>query len=276
LIKEDIKRVLDRMQIQYRETKSGFECIHLPSIDITSVQPGGHHQQMSSGSTDHPRASLVKKASKLSFAIKRDKGKEKEREEKDLPNRPSTANPLQASQSDSSSFFHVPAQNTPVTATTDGMTTPNTNITIRVETNGVAQSTSVGADEASPQVTSPGGKPKLLPPIPKEFAAGGAHANVGPPALPQPTGEVDRDVFESMGNNTLSVRFEINIVKVGFFFSRLCLYLTVIVAGTMAAFARNSVSESGWGWMAVSNVGAKGAHRTEVVIFRFDSRAPYR
>jgi hypothetical protein len=29
-----------------------------------------------------------------------------------------------------------------------------------------------------------------------------------------PTGEVDKEMFESMGNNTLSVRFEINIVKV--------------------------------------------------------------
>jgi hypothetical protein len=31
-----------------------------------------------------------------------------------------------------------------------------------------------------------------------------------------PTGEVDKDVFETMGNTSLSVRFEINIIKVGF------------------------------------------------------------
>jgi serine/threonine protein kinase KIN1/2 len=34
----DIRRVLDRMQVQYRETKTGFDCIHLPSIDISSLQ----------------------------------------------------------------------------------------------------------------------------------------------------------------------------------------------------------------------------------------------
>ncbi|EEB87227.1 hypothetical protein MPER_15510, partial [Moniliophthora perniciosa FA553] len=34
LIKADIRRVLDRMQVQYREVKGGFECIHIPSIDI--------------------------------------------------------------------------------------------------------------------------------------------------------------------------------------------------------------------------------------------------
>ncbi|KAJ7092768.1 hypothetical protein C8R44DRAFT_891193 [Mycena epipterygia] len=56
-------------------------------------------------------------------------------------------------------------------------------------------------------------KSKMLAPIPRDFAASPV-----PPSpnsvTPLPTGEVDREVFESMGNNTLSVRFEIDIVKV--------------------------------------------------------------
>jgi hypothetical protein len=34
----DIRRVLDRIGIQYRSTKGGFECVHVPSIDLSSVQ----------------------------------------------------------------------------------------------------------------------------------------------------------------------------------------------------------------------------------------------
>ncbi|KAF8166602.1 kinase-like domain-containing protein, partial [Mycena galopus ATCC 62051] len=73
VIKADIRCVLDQMQVQYRENKGGFECIHVPSIDVTSVEPttpqrsrSRHHQQTSSGSGNPPpsRPSLVKKVSK--------------------------------------------------------------------------------------------------------------------------------------------------------------------------------------------------------------------
>jgi hypothetical protein len=37
VLKADIRRVLDRMQVQYRETKTGFDCIHLPVIDIIVI-----------------------------------------------------------------------------------------------------------------------------------------------------------------------------------------------------------------------------------------------
>jgi serine/threonine protein kinase KIN1/2 len=217
VIKEDIKRVLDRMQVQYRETKGGFECIHLPSIDINSVQTGQqqpHHQQMSSGSTDGPRTSVVKKASKLSFGMKRDKGKERDSQDKEA--RPSSATPIAASQSGSSSFFNVSSNTTAVVADAMGNA---------VNANGIGNGNGGGAggggsiDEGS--VSSPAsGKPKLLPPIPQEISAGGAGGvpttpiSINPPTTPKLTGAVDREVFESMGNNTLSVRFEINIVKV--------------------------------------------------------------
>ncbi|KDQ22866.1 hypothetical protein PLEOSDRAFT_1069072 [Pleurotus ostreatus PC15] len=78
LIKEDLRRVLDRMQVQYRENKTGFECIHLPSIDISSVvespRPSHHHHHPSTGSGDTGRTtptmsrpSMTRKSSKLSM-----------------------------------------------------------------------------------------------------------------------------------------------------------------------------------------------------------------
>ena len=85
VIKADIRRVLDRMQVQYREIKGGFECVHAPSIDLSSVQSNqlnntrrshqfGHTNSIHDGAS--MRRSLTKKASKLSFALK---GKEKEK-----------------------------------------------------------------------------------------------------------------------------------------------------------------------------------------------------
>ena len=83
VIKTDIKRVLDRMQVQYRETKTGFECIHMPSIDINSVVEApashrGHRKQASAGSaeTEATRKSVQRKSSKLSFG-KRSRDREK-------------------------------------------------------------------------------------------------------------------------------------------------------------------------------------------------------
>jgi hypothetical protein len=198
VIKTDVRRVLDRMQVQYRELKTGFECIHMPSIDISSVQPV-HHQQISSGSSD-PRPSIVKKASKLSFGVKREKGKDRERDDKDLPRRPSTAIPV-GSHSGSSSFFNVPSNNIAIA---------EENGTVK-EVNGVVPSPSSHDDQAT-QLPSSTVRPKGLPPIPRDLSAPSHPAN--PPISPMPTGEVDQELFESLGNNTLSVRFEINIVKV--------------------------------------------------------------
>lgn len=31
--------MLDRIGIHYRPSKTGFECVHAPSIDLSSVQP---------------------------------------------------------------------------------------------------------------------------------------------------------------------------------------------------------------------------------------------
>lgn len=37
ILQADIARVLDRIGIKHRMSKTGFECVHVPSIDVTSV-----------------------------------------------------------------------------------------------------------------------------------------------------------------------------------------------------------------------------------------------
>lgn len=216
------------MQVQYRETKGGFECIHLPSIDLSSVETpatarqNNHHQQISSSGsgetgratpTTHHRPSIVKKASKLSFGAKRDKGKDRDHEAKDkeAPGRPSGGTTLTATPSSgSSSFFNVSSNHTVVA--------PETPV------NGAAASPSMELEVApsfqSLSPSSASAKSKTLPPIPRDFGGRAPSPSARSPS-PMPTAEVDRDVFESMGNNTLSVRFEINIVKVSYFLWRL-------------------------------------------------------
>jgi len=168
------------------------------------------------------RPSIVKKASKISFTLKRDKGKEKDHsidgnKDRETAGRPSGATTLTATASSgSSSFINVPSNHTVVSSQET-----------QTQTNGPSVPTSpIDVDPTSPRSASPAtaaalavaasNKTKVLPPIPRDFAnprsASPLPAHRSPSLLP--TGEVDRDVFESMGNNSLSVRFEINIVKV--------------------------------------------------------------
>ncbi|KAF8907033.1 hypothetical protein CPB84DRAFT_1769316 [Gymnopilus junonius] len=236
VIKADIRRVLDRMQVQYRETKTGFECIHLPSIDLSSVEPstlrGNQHQQQTSSTsgevspvtTINSRPSIVKKASKLSFGMKRDKGKDREQyevkeqekdkeKERDTPSRPSGATLMTTPSSGSSSFFNVSSNHTVVAAPdAQSPTTPT-------QTNGLSPTSAFGnndQDANPPRSHSPGfsNKGKVLPPIPRDFGAPRAPSPNQRSPSPLPTGEIDRELFESMGSNSLSVRFEINVVKV--------------------------------------------------------------
>lgn len=202
--------------------KGGFECIHLPSIDLTSVDTsankGSQHLQASSTSGDtssmlpisNSRRSIVRKASKLSFTLKRDKGKEKDHsvdnkdKDHESAGRPSEATVLTTPSSDSSSFINVASNHTVVPSQDKEM--------VQTQVNGSSVLPSV--DLISPVSASPVNKAKVLPPIPRDFAVPASPLPAQRSPSPLPTGEVDRDVFESMGNNSLSVRFEINIVKV--------------------------------------------------------------
>ncbi|RGB34309.1 hypothetical protein C1646_702269 [Rhizophagus diaphanus] len=53
-IRQDIIRVLDRIGVKWREGRGGFECVHIPSIDLKSIvtNQGGKNDQYS-GVTNH-------------------------------------------------------------------------------------------------------------------------------------------------------------------------------------------------------------------------------
>jgi len=130
------------------------------------------------------------------------KDKEKDKD-KDLPGRPSGSGggpAFGATQSSgSSSFFNV----------SSNIATPHAD----------DASATLHPDDSPRRSHSPA-RSKTLPPIPRDFAGGGGGGGSG--ALQQQQGaqtttggEVnDREVFESVGQNTFSVRFEINVVKV--------------------------------------------------------------
>jgi len=213
-LKSDIRQVLDRMQVRYRETRSGFDCIHMPSIDLSSFpveQQTRHRKQGSSGSDEKASTTsrrIMKRPSKLSFRVRgKDREKDKEKEgrtsaekEKDLPSRPSGATTLTTTpSSESSSFFNVTSHPNP---------TADTNT--RPETDSTAVTMQAPEDVPTPVPSSPPSAAKTLPPIPRDYAG-----SPPPQHAMHHTGEIDEDVFESIGANKLAVRFEINIVKVG-------------------------------------------------------------
>lgn len=212
-LKSDIRQVLGRMQIRYRETRSGFDCIHMPSIDLSSFpveQQTRHRKQGSSGSDERTSTisrRITKRPSKLSFRV-RGKDREREREkggttaeqEKDLPSRPSGATTLTATpSSESSSFFNVTSHNN-----------PPADINTRSETESTAATVQAPEDVPTPVPSSPPSISKTLPPIPRDYAG-----SPPPQHAMYHTGEIDEDVFESISASKLAVRFEINIVKVG-------------------------------------------------------------
>jgi len=166
----------------------------------------------------HSRPSIIKKASKLSFTLKRDKGKEKDHavdnnrdKDRDVGGRPSGGTTFTTPSSDSSSFINV-ASNHTVVPSQDKEATPT-------QVNGPSTFPSpMDMEFNSPISAAPAtpasNKTKVLPPIPRDFAPRTTSPLPHRSPSPLPTGEVDWHVFESMGNNSLSVRFEINIVKV--------------------------------------------------------------
>ena len=211
------------MQVRYRETKTGFDCIHLPSIDISlSQDPNGTITTPSprrkyrkqglavSGDTGGTTKQMVRKALKLPFGMgRKDKdrgggelsvdGITRKEKEKDLPDPASGSGGSPAfgvtqSRSSSPSFFDVPFDTA----------TPHAG----------GASATLHLDDSPRRSHSPA-RSTNLPPTLRDFDAGGAVASQQQQGLPTTEGEVDdREVFEDVGRNTLSVRFEINLVKV--------------------------------------------------------------
>ena len=238
VIKADLRKVLDRMQVQYRETRSGFECIHAPSIDITSVQSGHLNSSRKSQQTHEGpvRRSLTKKASKLSFGLK---GKEKEKDSMSA-NLTATESTTR-SESINSSLYNVSSNAHTIKAephTNDVTTNNQLDTTARTDT-------------------------KNLPPIPRDFAPPPPSPS---PANALPTGEIADDVFEALGSSTLCVRFEVNIVKVRFHYH---IYLPNNInehnLGSLAPLIRYPIPTDHWRWVAIPDACTTSSYRTEAM-----------
>lgn len=62
-LRADLVQVLDRLGVQHRDVKNGFECAHVPSIDLSSVGGGG--AAGAGGAGKGKRDTLKRRASKL-------------------------------------------------------------------------------------------------------------------------------------------------------------------------------------------------------------------
>ncbi|GAA5862879.1 hypothetical protein JCM1840_002310 [Sporobolomyces johnsonii] len=60
-LRSDLVKVLERLGVQHRDVKNGFECAHVPSIDLSSVGGGG----ASAGKDKTVRGTIKRRASKL-------------------------------------------------------------------------------------------------------------------------------------------------------------------------------------------------------------------
>lgn len=188
VIKSDVRRVLERMQVQYRETRTGFECIHLPSIDLstlTEAQTQRYQQQR----TIKRKSSKPLKGKEKDLSVP----EEKEKTHQGLPS------------SGSSSFFN-----------THLGVPPNAN---NNQAGGEErpESPQVQPQESDPnlsrqQSSSLSSKGKYLPPIPRDFAANtGEHMKETSQVSPE---DSYNEAFNASLQNSLAVRFEVNIVKV--------------------------------------------------------------
>ncbi|KAG8724977.1 serine/threonine-protein kinase KIN2 [Ceratobasidium sp. 395] len=58
ITKADVKRVLNRMQVQHRKIRGGFERIHVPSIDLVSIVDSSANTDNNEGGEGTPRRSV--------------------------------------------------------------------------------------------------------------------------------------------------------------------------------------------------------------------------
>ncbi|KAJ7689046.1 hypothetical protein B0H17DRAFT_1331972 [Mycena rosella] len=194
IIKADIRRVLDRMQVRYWQNKSGFECIHLPSIHVSSdaepsATPDSQPQLTfpSSGETavaPAPREGITKRVSRLSFSIRRVKSQERDFPSVKARDMATHARPL---------TMIMPKGAQPLVV-------PEGHVSFTDVNRPPARPVTADAQPAPLTINS-----KLLAP---------SSAPMSPVYDPLASGELDREAFENMAHNALSVRFEINIVKV--------------------------------------------------------------
>lgn len=187
------------MQVQYREIKGGFECLHMPSIDLASVIADAQaHQQQTAVAHDSGSRRITRKTSKLSFGPrKREKDAGSVREDKQLPTQPTVAtkecgqgeqqqgNNVTSVSGGSSSFFNIipslelPGDQQPPTEPTEVKANGSTHSLedLPEEHPGTAVAPQEqdpillsASSQSAPRPVSPT-RNKFLPPIPRDFAA---------------------------------------------------------------------------------------------------------
>ncbi|KAJ7226993.1 Pkinase-domain-containing protein [Mycena pura] len=201
VIKADIRRVLDRMQVRYWQNKTGFECIHVPSINAPSIPPPDSNAAVqsfpSSGDTTvaAPRNGITRRVSRLSFSVRRVKSQERDFPFARTRDADTSARALAA--------MMVPPPN--------GVHRPLVVPDVLPSVNNSRPTTAVSVDVA--------GKPPSI--LSTNSRLRSIHSDVTPGDAPMSqvfdplsSGEMDRVTFETMAHNALSVRFEINVVKV--------------------------------------------------------------
>ncbi|KAJ7025161.1 Pkinase-domain-containing protein, partial [Mycena alexandri] len=197
VIKADIRRVLDRMQVRYWQNKSGFECIHLPSITVPvhdAPSTSDSHDLQSFPSSGEvvaplpPRTGVTKRVSRLSFSIRRVKS-----QERPMP------------------FGKGRDLDRPLSALI-----PNGTHQPLVVPDAAPPSTDMGRPSmaSSNVVAKPPSSVSLNSKLRSVQSDLGSDVPMSPSFDPQASGEMDRITFESIAHNSLGVRFEINIVKV--------------------------------------------------------------
>lgn len=255
----------------------------MPSIEVSSVQPQtsksrsgtiGHRRQGSRESNDLNATikSMTRKTSKLSFGVRTSKDRapspSKQRDnEKDLPGRPAPTGLTPTPSTASSTFLNGTLKSPTGNEGNGGQ-------------NGLATPTQ--DKEVLAPDSPPPSQGKVLPPIPRDFAVAGT-ANTSLPGTPTqapstptpgspfPTGGgISHDAFESIGSNKLSVRFEINIVKVRFFFlPHYCKWTDswmLLRIGTLATIVWHTVPASKRGRMAIPDARTARPYRAEVIV----------
>ncbi|KAF7290695.1 Non-specific serine/threonine protein kinase [Mycena indigotica] len=207
VIKADIRRVLDRMQVRYWQNKTGFECVHLPSINGVPPQPEAEaptkHSFPSSGDTTvvaHPQPrtnGITRRVSRLSFSVRRVKS-----QDRDFPTtKGRAARPLSA-------IVMPPAPNEahqPLVVP-DAVPPQPEMATVRRPAVKIPETTR--PESVKPESTVSINSKLRSVHTPSDLGVGISGS------LMSPSGEMDRETFESMAHNALGVRFEINVVKV--------------------------------------------------------------
>lgn len=196
-LSEDIKRVLDRFGIQYRQIKGGFECVHTPSIDLSSVAAGesGGGALGAGGGSMRRKPSMKRKGSKLGLGgmLSTSTSKEKSAADGELQPPAPVGGSLAADGTSSGESSFLGAATLPLpapTTTTDGT-------------------------KQEPGATATAIVDPLSPPVsPKQGKAGGA-------ALPRTPGPDEEGgnawMFGGDGMSDMVVRFEVNVIKVSSF-----------------------------------------------------------